>query len=130
MVKNLSSQNITIRYELEDSKSGTFNIFTAQPDGESLSNKGTLDYKDRTKLEDKDTTWNGIEIILKPNYAMVFGNLSNDHYINKDQYFINSRTFNFNMMEIEYGDNLIKITKNNFDDYFRKEKGIIAHEVK
>jgi len=130
IIKNTSNKTITITYHLEEPSKSAFPIFYIKPEAYNLNNKGNIDYDNKLKVVDNDTSMHFVNINLKPNSAMIFGDLNNDNYTKFDQYFINSRIFNLNMIKIEYGEKTIDITKKTFDEYFHKKDGEIKYTIK
>ena len=115
VIKNTTENAVNIHYLLKDYK-GILSIFGNKPNAYQLDKLNRIDWYSEISLTDKDTSVTGIDIVLPPHAILVFGELSNDRYTNKDQYFINGRTFNFKMMELEMPDNLVRITDATFDD--------------
>lgn len=130
VVKNNTESAISISYQLDELKNGVFNIFDHTPTAYQLNKKGTTNWDKKLIVTDNDTSLYSIRLTLPPKSMLIFGRLNNDNYTSKDQYFINGRSFNFSMMEIEKPNELIRITATTFDDFFKKEKGEIKYEIK
>ena len=130
LVKNYSEETITVIYQITDPKGNDFPIFNNKVVAYELTKKGTLNWDKKLEINDLNASELTIKVKLPPDNALVFGSLNNDHYINTDQKFINGRAFNFSMMEIEKGAKLTRITKASFDEFFKKDKGQIMHEIR
>ena len=130
VVKNNSDKSITVFYQIEPLHENGFAIFDASPTSYFLNKKETINWQEPITVTDTDTSQFKLTIILPPKSALIIGTLSNDHYKNHDQYFINGRYFNFNRMEIKKENEVITIVKDRFDDFFKKVNGEITFEVK
>lgn len=128
IVKNNSDSSILITYKV--SLANGFPIFDNMPDAYMSTNSGDIDWNKEIVLEDMDTSSVIFKFILPPKSILRFGHLSNDNYSNKDQNFINGRVFNFELMDIKKKDEAITITKDKFDNFFKKKNGYIKYEVK
>lgn len=128
ILKNNSSSAIIVTYTI--SQVDGFAIFDNQPNIYQSTNSGDIDWEKELNIEDQDTSVMGFRFTLPANSILKFGHLSNDNYSNKDQYFINGRVFNFVNMEILKKDGTISISKDKFDNFFKKKNGYIAYEIK
>ncbi len=128
VVHNNSESSILITYSI--SQANGFPIFDNMPDAYMSTNSGDIDWNKEIVLEDMDTSSVIFKFTLPPKSILRFGHLSNDNYSNKNQYFINGRIFNFELMEIKKKDETIIITYDKFDSFFKKKNGCIKYEVK
>jgi hypothetical protein len=129
IVKNNTKSKVSISYHLNENNTSAFNIFNQTPTIYQLNEKGNINWDKKLSINDKDKSFYDIKLNLPPKCVLIFGHLNNDIYSNKDQHFINGRTFNFSKMEIEQKNDLIIITLETFDDFFKKEKGEITYEI-
>ena len=104
--------------------------FFDNADAYMTTKSGEVDWNKKITIQDSDTTTLGFQFILPPSSILVFGHLSNDHYSNWSQHFINDRVFNFKMMQIKMKDRNISITKDGFDSFFKKKNGNIKFSIK
>ena len=129
VVNNLSDHPIFINYTISEPKDHNFGIFDPNPKFYKATKNGNIDWNNKIELKDLDESNEIVSIYLPSNTIMIFGRLNNDKYTSYDQYFINSREFNFDYMEVEVNLNVFHISKNTFDKNFIKDKGIIKFEV-
>jgi hypothetical protein len=127
VLENNSDSSIVVSYSL--SQANGFPIFD-EAAAYMTTNSGEIDWNKKITIKDADISALGFQFTLPPNSRFIFGRLSNDHYSNCSQYFINGRVFNFQQMEIKMKDRNITITKDGFDSYFKKKNGCISYEVK
>ncbi|PJA06355.1 MAG: hypothetical protein COX70_09625 [Flavobacteriales bacterium CG_4_10_14_0_2_um_filter_32_8] len=130
VVKNNSDKSVTVSYKIEPLQKSGFAIFDDRPTLYGLNKKGNINWEKQITVTDTDTSQFKLTIILPPKSALIFGTLSNDHYKNQNQYFINGRHFNFNRMKIKKENEVITIVKDQFDDFFKKVKGEITFDIK
>lgn len=129
-VGNKTDNPITVTYELAKMEEGNiFGIFTNIPEAYQLSKSSKIQWDNKIELEDLDGNPAIVKVILPPKTVMIFGRLHNDTYESNNQYFINSRDFNFSNMVIEHQEQSTQITKATFDDYFVKKNGHVKFDV-
>jgi hypothetical protein len=127
IIYNESQAPIHIEYKLNPSKE--FHIFTQQPRIQKMRKKD-INWSENYTYKDLDSTKNAIKVILPPNSALIFGELSNDHYSSQKQNFINGRNFNLEQINIQQANKTISITPINFDSIFKIQKGNIECRIK
>lgn len=129
VVTNETKLDISIEYRVENPNGG-FPIFDNNPSVYGLTKRGNIDWDNKLSYINNDTSRYVIKMTLHPNCAIIIGNLSDDHYQNHSQYFINGRVFNIKNITIINNGNSIVITKDTFDDYFKKKNGYILYSIK
>lgn len=129
VVSNESASEITLEYEIENPETG-FAIFENKPSVYKLNVSNKIDWNEMLTISDGNRMPHIIQIVVPPKSAIVFGNLSNDHYKKHDQYFINGRVFNLKKMKITTNNKIIEIGAENFDNYFKKKDGNIVFSLK
>ena len=129
-VNNSSDKPIFINYTITEPKDHNFPIFEHSPTFYQITNKGNIDWDNKIEIEDSDPRKEVVSVILPAKTIMIFGRLNNDTYKSYDQYFINSREFNLDFMEIEIDLRINHISKTTFDDHFSKQKGFITYDIK
>lgn len=129
VIGNKSESELIVQYMVSDTKNG-FPIFTNHPSLYKLKSSGEIDWNAKLNLLDLDTSLNYFKFKVPVNSALIFGELSNDHYTGYAQNFINDRHFNLNNLEIIQSDDTVFIKPNTFDSYFKKTKGYILFELK
>ena len=112
------------------SKVDGFAIFDETPSIYQMNNAGEIDWEKRIIIEDKDSSSLGFNFTLPAKSILILGNLTNDHYTSHNQYYINGRVFNLQMMEIKKKDGTVTIPASQFDRFFKKKNGYINYEVK
>ena len=127
VLENNSDSSIVVSYSL--SQANGFPIFD-EADAYMATSSGEVDWNKKITIDDSDTSALGFQFMLPPNSILTFGHLSNDHYSNWSQQFINGRVFNFKMMQIKMKDRNITISKDSFDSFFKKKNGYIKFRVK
>lgn len=127
ILENDSNSNIIVSYTI--SQVDGFPIFDGTSEAYMATNSGEIDWNKKISIEDKDTSALGLQFTLPPNSILIIGHLSNDKYSKYDQYFINSRVFNIQTIEIKRKDGITIITKEKFDTFFKKKNGAIKYKV-
>ncbi len=128
VIKNNSNSEITVKYKL--SQNSSFTIFEEIPAIYKATKKLNIDWEKQLLTKDLDSSKYGVEIKVPAKSILKFGQLSNDHYSNHSQKFINDRIFNLQSIEIVSKNNIIFIQPENFDMYFKKTKGNIELTIK
>lgn len=129
-INNLSDKPIYVSYKLSPlSENMTFGVFSLAPTFYKPNRKNNIDWNNKIDVKDSDSSIYVVNVIIPPKTIMIFGRLSNDHYSNSEQYFINGREFNLDFMEIEVNLEVHHISKKTFDEYFKKKKGLIQYTV-
>lgn len=129
VVSNASQSEVIINYQINEIKNG-FPIFTNQPLLYKLNSSNKIDWNNNQIPIDLDTSLTGFTLKIPANCAVVFGELSNDHYKVYNQDFINGRIFNLKELEILKNNDTIKILPATFDTHFKKINGNHLLELK
>ncbi len=129
VISNSSKVETTATYKLLAASNG-FPIFSQQPRLYKLNSTHEIDWGTETKVVDLDTSLSGYQIKIPASHALIFGELSNDHYLNHDQRFINGRFFNLLELSVSNPNFNIVIAPINFDDNFKKVNGNIQLVIK
>ena len=127
VVKNNSNQSIEINYTLNHTDG--FHLFDEQARVFKLTKSQKIDWEKQQTVQDLDSSSFKVKIVLKSHEVVVFGSLSNDHYENVNQRFINGRIFNLEEISIKKGEEMTTIPRSKFDSFFRKKDGLISFEV-
>ncbi len=125
IIYNESQAPINIEYKLNPSKE--FHVFTQEPRIVGM-NKMEINWSENCTYKDLDSTKNAVKVILPPNSALIFGELSNDHYSSQKQNFINGRNFNLEQINIQQAYKTISISPINFDSMLKNKKEILNAE--
>ena len=130
IVVNRSDSDILIDYELDESLD-PLDIFRAVPEVYKADDNDEIDWENGIiDTEDIDIEPEKVRLNLKQGMILKFGFLSNDYYESSDQEFINNTDFNLTKLKIKSPKDSIMIDKDNFDEYFNKEKGYIKMILK
>jgi hypothetical protein len=129
VISNTSQSELIFNYTVKEVKNG-FPVFTNQPLLYKLNNSKEIDWNSNQIPQDLDTSLTGFKLKIPANCAVVFGELSNDHYKAYNQTFINGRVFNLKELEILHSNDTIIIVPANFDTYFKKTNGTHILEIK
>jgi len=122
IIINDSSSNIIIEYDLLE-LTDEFPIFETVPQLCKKGKNNPVNWDYRLDVKDLNDSLNHVKIVLPPSTVLIFGRLSNDNYESFDQYFINSRVFNLNSIQITSENRSFEINKEEFDNFFTKDKG-------
>lgn len=128
VITNNTDDPVSVVYRLA-SPAGGFGIFETSPSGYGITRKGKIDWNRTLKITDRDTAHDKISIEIPAKSALIIGVLSNDHYKNHDQNFINGREFNLKHLRIVSRSGSREITPDNFDSFFKNEKGFITCKI-
>lgn len=129
VISNTTQTETIINYKITEVENG-FPIFSNQPTLYKLNSSNEIDWDTKQELTDLDTTKFGFKLKIPAHYAVIVGELDNDHYTKYNQHFINARVFNLTELETIQNNNTIKIIPENFDIYFKKRNGITVLEIK
>ncbi len=116
-------------YNIKEVEKG-FPIFTNQPLLYKLNSSNGIDWYTKQIPIDSDTSLTGFKLKIPAGYAVIFGELNNDHYTAYNQDFINARVFNLKKLDILQNNNTIIIVPTSFDSYFKKINGNNLFEIK
>jgi len=129
VISNTSQSEVIFNYTVEEVENG-FPVFTNQPLLYKLNSSMEIDWNSNQIPQDLDTSLTGLKLKIPPNYAVVFGELSNEHYKAYNQTFINGRVFNLKELELLHSNDTIIIVPESFDTYFKKTNGTHKLEIK
>lgn len=129
LITNETTSDIVIEYSISSPESG-FGIFDTTPTIYKLNSSGSINWNNQLFFVDSDTTSLGVSVLLPPKSSVAIGYLSNDHYEKYNQQFINGRTFNLKVINLNSNGKSTKVIPENFDSFFKKNSQGIEFTVK
>lgn len=119
--QSTTPRKITVRLEIPASGIPLFRMHLMQ---RLPLTDGNADFSRGESLNLAET-WEQV-VVIEPNHALELGRLSNEDYQSSDQHFINGRVFNLAEIRSEN----TRITRQNFDQYFVRDRGCIVWNIR
>lgn len=128
VIYNTSKNIILVNYTLNDLPN-SMPIFNNTVQCFELKNNSEINWDKEIAVVDKDTALLSFSFDVPKNSVFIFGSLHNDTYKTFNTNFINSYKFNLGKMEIVHQNTSTTIIPETFDEFFKKEKGIISYTI-
>ena len=123
-VVNNSEESILVEIKLMDKTDG-FLIFDNCSSAQiawQTDKDNKQDWEHYINIDADSLSTSHYTVALPPHRALLIGRMHNEEYSKGKRQFINGRVFNLEYITLTRAGKILKITPDNFDDYFKRKK--------